>query len=163
MALFLHAIPIFYFTLKNSKQSISSVGGNKGRDIQGIDLSGFSLAKKRQGINPSINNLKPIESVGFSNSPSTIAGESESSVSPIHFLQMSEPPYPPLARQNGLEGKVKVKAMYNTEGEIIQVEIVETSGIRILDESVKKTIINWKLSKGMGGYFEKSFEFKLNN
>jgi len=163
VALILHSIPIFYFSLKNNKQLKSLAGGHKAREIQGIGINDFTLAKKRQGIAPSKNNLKPIESVGFGNSKNTPVGESGNSVNPMQFLQMSEPPYPPLARKNGLEGKVKVKAMYNAEGEITQVEIVETSGAKILDDSVKKTIINWKLPKGRGGYFEKSFEFKLNN
>lgn len=90
-------------------------------------------------------------------------GEQAASASGI-VMQSHEPQYPPLARQKGLEGKVRLRAFYNNEGSITQVDVVDSSGTKMLDESARKALLAWKIKAGLGSAsFEKTFQFKLND
>ena len=61
IAILLHAIPVSYFLLKKPVDEPAEI---KSQAIQGIDLSGFSLEKRRGQKSKSAavakNNLKPI-------------------------------------------------------------------------------------------------------
>lgn len=173
IALLIHLIPLSYFTFKkNDSQSVSTSVPHP----QGIDLNTFSVARKSFG-GSGVSRSKPIDSVGLpknskaeqsttgttaSGGSAGLSGAATSSAGPT-FIKMREPQYPPIARKNGLEGKVKAKVFYNAEGLITKVDIVESSGVKMLDEAVLKAVSEWKLSQGTAGSFEKSFEFKLNN
>ncbi len=178
IALFLHLIPLSYFLVK--KNEVASIPGGDSRETRllGIDLTGFSVARKSAPANK-IHSLqtKPIETVGLPSAATNVGNNSSGEIgngsgnapgaggnsSGPHFIQMREPVYPPIARQKGLEGKVKIKAVYNSEGVVTKVDIVESSGISMLDEAAKKTVHEWKLTPGSSGEFEKTLEFRLNN
>lgn len=137
--------------------------------IQAIGLNAFSISQKADAEkNQTPSNL--IKTVGLpipSSNPLSSGQGAESGTlekSPgLDFSYLRQPLYPKLARQKGYEGKVKIRAYYNQEGVITKVEIIESSGIKMLDESVKNAISDWKLSMTTEGSFEKTFEFKLNN
>lgn len=172
IALFIHAIPLLYLVSNKTDSAMSSPHSSLS---QGIDLSGFSIAKRNstskrfsepKAINPTVASVASVNSSNIEGSGTTggsTGGPSTTSGNGVVFVQMREPQYPPIARQKGLEGKVKVKAFYNNEGIITKVDIMESSGVKMLDESVSKTVSEWKLSQGSSGSFEKSFEFKLKN
>ncbi|MDP2881872.1 MAG: TonB family protein [Azonexus sp.] len=60
------------------------------------------------------------------------------------YLRNPAPPYPPLARRMGEEGKVILRVSVNPQGTADSVEIRTSSGSQRLDESAEKTVRNWK-------------------
>ncbi len=60
------------------------------------------------------------------------------------YLRNPAPPYPPLARRMGEEGKVVLRVSVNPLGTADSVEIRTSSGSQRLDESAQKTVRNWK-------------------
>ena len=48
--------------------------------------------------------------------------------------------YPPEAAKLGIEGVVPVKITFNRQGEISKVEVLESSGSKILDDEVRRTL-----------------------
>jgi protein TonB len=60
------------------------------------------------------------------------------------YLKNPAPPYPPLARRMGEEGKVVLRVSVNPQGAADNVEIKTSSGSPRLDESAQKTVRNWK-------------------
>ena len=171
LALSLHAIPFLYVLIHRSNP-ITPMTATKT-----IDLSTFSFSQKHGKPNerplsnssksvglPIRGNEKLLSGIENSNDinigPGAQGLENKTGFSFIHF---SQPIYPQIARQKGYEGKVKIKAYYNKEGAIIKVDVIESSGIKMLDEAVKRTASDWKISSTTNGNFEKTFEFKLNN
>lgn len=60
------------------------------------------------------------------------------------YLRNPPPPYPPLSRRMGEEGKVILRVSVNPQGTADAIEIRTTSGSSRLDESALKTVRNWK-------------------
>ena len=60
------------------------------------------------------------------------------------YLKNPSPPYPPMARRMGEEGKVILRVSVNPQGAAENVEIRTSSGSQRLDESAQKTVRNWK-------------------
>ena len=60
------------------------------------------------------------------------------------YLKNPAPPYPPLSRRMGEEGKVILRVSVNPQGGADSVEIKTSSGSLRLDESAQKTVRNWK-------------------
>jgi protein TonB len=57
--------------------------------------------------------------------------------------------YPQEAAQKGIEGITPVKITFNRRGEIVHVQLLESSGARILDEEVFRTL---KMLGPVGGF-----------
>ncbi|MDD4973451.1 MAG: energy transducer TonB [Bacteriovorax sp.] len=172
LALSFHVIPFAYLLLKKPTPPTPVVGsfGGKTSTLKGIDLNAFSISQKYHAPTNSIKRVGlsapsgEEEGSGNGNSKDSGSGSETlgNSTAPI-FTSFKEPPYPPIARQKGYEGKVKIKAYYNQEGLITKVDIIESSGIKMLDETVKKTASDWKISSPSAGSFEKIFDFRLKN
>jgi protein TonB len=60
------------------------------------------------------------------------------------YLKNPAPPYPPLSRRMGEEGRVILRVSVNPQGSADSVEIKTSSGSQRLDESAQKTVRNWK-------------------
>ncbi|WP_374326778.1 energy transducer TonB [Azonexus sp.] len=60
------------------------------------------------------------------------------------YLRNPPPPYPPLARRMGEEGKVILRVSVTPQGTAEAVEIRTSSGSKRLDEAALKTVRNWK-------------------
>ncbi len=60
------------------------------------------------------------------------------------YLRNPAPPYPPLSRRMGEEGKVVLRVSVNPHGNADSVEIKTSSGSPRLDESARKTVHHWK-------------------
>lgn len=67
------------------------------------------------------------------------------------YLKNPAPVYPELARVNGWEGTVILEALVSEEGTIEKIQILESSGYKILDESAYETIKTWKFSPAKMG------------
>jgi protein TonB len=131
-----------------------------------IDLDQFNVQKKLPKSPP----LSPIAasspgvivsqtSTGTSLSAAAVPTEGLSS----DFVYFEPPEYPKLARLKGLEGKVKIKVTFDSEGKTSKIEILESSSHALLDEAVTKSALKWRVVKSHPRVFEKTFEFKLNN
>ncbi|HLO62924.1 MAG TPA: energy transducer TonB, partial [Azonexus sp.] len=60
------------------------------------------------------------------------------------YLKNPAPPYPPLSKRMGEEGKVILRVSVNPQGTADNVEIKTSSGSPRLDEAALKTVRNWK-------------------
>lgn len=60
------------------------------------------------------------------------------------YLRNPSPPYPPLARRMGEEGKVVLRVSVTPQGTADEIEIRTSSGSTRLDESALKTVRNWR-------------------
>lgn len=60
------------------------------------------------------------------------------------YLRNPAPPYPPLSRRMGEEGKVVLRVSVNPQGTADDIEIRSSSGSNRLDESALKTVRNWR-------------------
>jgi protein TonB len=60
------------------------------------------------------------------------------------YLKNPAPPYPPLSRRMGEEGKVILRVSVNPQGAADSVDIKTSSGSLRLDESAQKTVRHWK-------------------
>ena len=79
-----------------------------------------------------------------------------------------QPAYPESAKRRKNQGTVTVSVAVNTKGELSQLQILKSSGISALDQSVLKTVIHWrfKAAQHNGLAIEDlitlSFDFYLN-
>ena len=60
------------------------------------------------------------------------------------YLRNPAPPYPPLSRRMGEEGKVILRVSVNPQGAADSVEVKTSSGSQRLDDAAQKTVRNWK-------------------
>jgi protein TonB len=58
------------------------------------------------------------------------------------------PPYPYGARERGIEGAVQIKMLVTTEGTVGEVRILEARPEGIFEESVRRTVPQWKFAPG---------------
>jgi len=60
-------------------------------------------------------------------------------------VEVNEPPrYPRMARQRGYEGRVILSLQISAEGRVTGIEILQSSGHSILDESARRAIALWR-------------------
>jgi protein TonB len=74
-----------------------------------------------------------------------------------------EPPYPPIARETGEQGTVKLLLGADAAGNVISVDVKESSGFPMLDRATVDFIKNhWRLPAGDGNrLFETSITYLL--
>jgi len=82
----------------------------------------------------------------------TIKGSSgvKTKANPDYF-QNPAPIYPELAKQMRQEGLVMLNVDVDSQGSPIKVEIVQSSGFRLLDQAALKTVSHWKFQPGRIG------------
>lgn len=61
-------------------------------------------------------------------------------------VRQSKPEYPELARKAGIEGRVTVKVLINTKGDVEKVEVVK--GHPMLDDAAVESARQWKFKPG---------------
>lgn len=140
-----------------------------------IDLSHFNIQKKVLTTSRSkISTQAPLNkaslsgnqveetTLGNKNINISIANSRASNAVPS-FINFEQPEYPKIARARGIEGKVRIKVLFNQHGSVSTVEILESSSHPILDEAVKKSAQKWTIANSENSVFEKTFVFKLNN
>jgi protein TonB len=60
------------------------------------------------------------------------------------YLDNPSPPYPPMSRRLGEQGKVLLRVLVNTDGSAAQVELKNSSGSSRLDQSALDTVKRWR-------------------
>jgi len=173
-AIFIH-LGVVYFLLPKRETAVSRPQAK----LSTIDLTQFNLQKKSSRSSspaaPGKETLAPAQASasasaeGASAEATGITGTAGAAIGPgstapaLIFLSFVEPEYPRIARVKGLEGKVKIKVIFNNQGSAANVEILESSTHSILDEAVKKAALQWVLANKQDSTLEKTFEFRLKN
>ncbi len=84
------------------------------------------------------------------------------------YIELPNPPYPPLALENGNEGVVRLSVIVEPNGRVSNVSITRSSRNRLLDKAAENAAKNARYQpKTVDGYpvrtrFNTSFTFKLN-
>ena len=60
------------------------------------------------------------------------------------YLKNPAPPYPPLSRRMGEEGKVILRVVVSPQGNAESVDVKTSSGSTSLDEAAQKSVRNWR-------------------
>jgi periplasmic protein TonB len=60
------------------------------------------------------------------------------------YLKNPAPPYPPLSRRMGEEGKVILRVVVSPQGSAESVDVKTSSGSTRLDEAAQKSVRNWR-------------------
>lgn len=81
--------------------------------------------------------------------PSAAAAVSGGKTQQPYALTAPVPPYPPLARREGTEGKVKLKVLISEEGRVTGVSLFRSSGSPLLYQSALETLEKWRFSPAM--------------
>ena len=68
-----------------------------------------------------------------------------------NYFQNLAPEYPELARQMRQEGLVMLSVDVNKNGEAVKVDIIKSSGFRMLDQAAFKAVSHWKFHPGSIG------------
>ena len=113
-----------------------------------------------------------IPTVGTLVVPAALAAAPQPQVAPVRVGSLNntgaggdrpEPPYPPIARQTGEQGTVKLLLGGDAAGNIISADVKESSGFPVLDRATVDFIKHhWRLPAGDGNrLFETSVTYLL--
>lgn len=84
--------------------------------------------------------------------PVTVAPPSPARVelpsSDADYLQNPTPPYPPISKRLGEQGKVVVRVLISMDGTAQKAEIKQSSGFERLDQSALATVLLWRYVPG---------------
>lgn len=64
------------------------------------------------------------------------------------YLQNPKPPYPPMSKRLGEQGKVEIRVLISVNGAADKAEIVKSSGYERLDQSALSTVLRWRYVPG---------------
>jgi protein TonB len=64
------------------------------------------------------------------------------------YLNNPRPPYPPLSKRLGEQGRVVLRVRIETDGTASQAEIQRSSGFERLDQTALKTVLRWRFVPG---------------
>ena len=67
------------------------------------------------------------------------------------YLNNPRPPYPPLSRRLGEQGKVVLRVFIETDGTAARAEIRTSSGFERLDQAALQTVLRWRYVPGKRG------------
>ena len=122
----------------------------------------FSQKKQLLSHSESQKNKRYEEELSFKKkSSNSIPENSKSSAKyKIGTIQNPHPEYPMIARKKGWQGRLLLNVHVSKDGNVININVVKTSGFEILDKISVKTIRDWKFTPArIGG---KNVEDSLN-
>ncbi len=67
------------------------------------------------------------------------------------YLNNPRPPYPPLSRRLGEQGKVVLRVFIETDGTAARAEVRTSSGFERLDQAALQTVLRWRYVPGKRG------------
>jgi len=109
-----------------------------------------SLALNNENFFHSKNNLTKPKLTSRSTSGKTADNanaQNSADIIPVFdakHLNNPSPIYPEMARQRGIEWDVLLKVLVSSQGKALRVEIIKSSGSKMLDLSAQDTIKNWQ-------------------
>lgn len=167
LAILIHLLLVFFLLPK--KQITEVQFSTNPSVVKGIEILKFHKQEHKSQLQKQQN--LPLESQSSANIDRKVPlgdSDTQTSISTATGVEkalnaLERPPYPRIARMKGLEGKVKIKIIFDKNGQVSSVTILESSNHLLLDESVKNTALKWKDITLHDSALEKTFEFKLNN
>ena len=77
------------------------------------------------------------------------------------YLQNPRPPYPPLSKRMGEQGKVIVRVLIGVDGQAQKSEIRQSSGFERLDQVALTTVMRWRYVPGKRGGVAEAMWFNV--
>lgn len=74
----------------------------------------------------------------------TIKEEQPARLLALAYLDNPRPEYPPAARRRGIEGRAVVRVRVGADGEVLTVDLEQTSGSELLDRAALGAIQTWR-------------------
>jgi protein TonB len=84
-------------------------------------------------------------------SPAPAPAKVELPSSDAEYLRNPKPPYPPMSKRLGEQGKVVLRVLIAVDGSAKEATIKQSSGYDRLDESAKQTVLKWRFVPGKRG------------
>lgn len=81
--------------------------------------------------------------------------------SAAEYLQNPKPPYPPISKRMGEQGKVVVRVLIGVDGSAQQAEILQSSGFDRLDQTALNTVLRWRYVPGKRGGVAEAMWFNV--
>lgn len=78
------------------------------------------------------------------NTPAANGAENHSALYRTAYLHNPEPPYPERSRELGEQGRVLLRVLVSAEGRASQIDIVDGSHSRRLDEAARTAVADWR-------------------
>ena len=105
----------------------------------------FSQKKQLHNHTDSQKNKRYEDELSLKKSSNSIPENSKSSAKyKIGTIQNPHPEYPMIARKKGWQGRLLLNVHVSKDGNVININVVKTSGFEILDKISVKTIRDWK-------------------
>lgn len=67
------------------------------------------------------------------------------------YLQNPKPPYPPLSKRLGEQGKVVLRVLIGADGRAQDAQVKQSSGYERLDRTARETVLKWRYVPGKRG------------
>jgi protein TonB len=67
------------------------------------------------------------------------------------YIDNPKPYYPRMARRRGMEGRVELRVRVGVNGEVTAIEILHSSGYRLLDQAAVETVQGWRFEPARRG------------
>lgn len=77
------------------------------------------------------------------------------------YLQNPKPPYPPMSKRLGEQGKVVVRVLIGVDGTAQRAEIGQSSGFDRLDQAALATVLRWRYVPGKRGGVAEAMWFNV--
>lgn len=77
------------------------------------------------------------------------------------YLQNPKPPYPPISRRLGEQGKVVVRVLIGADGNAQRAEVAQSSGYERLDQAAVATVLKWRYVPGKRGGVPEAMWFNV--
>ena len=77
------------------------------------------------------------------------------------YLQNPTPPYPPISRRMGEQGKTTIRVLIGVDGQPQRAEIARSSGFERLDQAALATVMRWRYVPGKRGGVPEAMWFNV--
>lgn len=135
------------------KQSIKqAVVAKAPNPIKNVEPQPLAIADPTPAPNAPVGAIDPPPVVTPVAAPVALAPPAPARVelpsSDADYLQNPAPPYPPLSKRLGEQGKVLVRVLIGVDGTAQKADIKQSSGFERLDQSALSTVLHWRYVPG---------------
>lgn len=128
----------------------------------------LAVADPTPAANAPVGVLNPVAAPEAVTAPVSVASPAppapprvELPSSDADYLHNPKPPYPPLSKRLGEQGKVVVRALIGIDGTAQQAQIKQSSGFERLDQSALATVLRWRYVPGKRAGVAEAMWFNL--
>lgn len=129
----------------SSPRAVEKAVNTSAQQMESVEMiSADELSRKIRNAEPADDISQTTEASSFPNQ--TQAGVHEFvEISEPQFLSPPSPPrYPTLARKRGQEGTVWVDIVLDATGDQVQINVLRSSGVEMLDSAALLAVSNWR-------------------